>query len=37
MFLQQFKTHTCALINENFTDPMDTEYQQFLKEIEEGF
>ena len=34
---QQFKTHICALINENFTDPTDTDYQQFLKEIKEGF
>ena len=34
---QQFKMHICALINENFTDPTDTDYQQFLKEIEEGF
>ncbi len=34
---QQFKTHICALIDENFTDPTDTDYQQFLKEIEEGF
>src|SRR6266508_6265675 len=34
---QQFKTHIHALIDENFTDLTDTEYQQFLKEIEEGF
>ncbi len=34
---QQFKTHICALIDENFTDPTDSEYQQFSKEIEEGF
>ena len=34
---QQFKMHIRALINENFTDPTDTDYQQFLKEIEEGF
>ena len=34
---QQFKTHIHALIDENFTDPTDTDYQQFLKEIEEGF
>ena len=37
MSLQQFKTHIHALIDENFTDPTDTEYQQFLKEIKEGF
>src|SRR6266498_3355173 len=34
---QQFKTHIRALINENFTDPTDPEYQEFLKEIDEGF
>ncbi len=34
---QQFKMHIRALIDENFTDPTDTEYQQFLKEIKEGF
>ena len=34
---QQFKMHIRALINENFTDLTDTNYQQFLKEIEEGF
>src|SRR6266498_5180935 len=34
---QQFKTHIHALINENFTDPTDPEYQEFLKEINEGF
>src|SRR6266545_4504457 len=34
---QQFKTHICALIDENFTDPTDPEYQEFLKEIDEGF
>ncbi len=37
MSLQQFKTHIHALIDENFTDSTDTEYQQFLKEIKEGF
>ncbi|SRR6266545_5151073 len=37
MFPQQFKMHICVLIDENFTDPTDTNYQQFLKEIEEGF
>src|SRR6266545_2466562 len=37
MFPQQFKTHIRALIDENFTDPTDTDYQQFLKEIKEGF
>jgi len=26
-----------SLINENFMDPTDTNYQQFLKEIKEGF
>src|SRR6266545_4414758 len=34
---QQFEMHIRALIDENFTDPTDTDYQQFLKEIEEGF
>ena len=34
---QQFKMHIRALIDENFTDPTDTDYQQFLKEIKEGF
>src|SRR6266498_1032698 len=34
---QQFKTHIRALIDENFTDPTDPEYQEFLKEIDEGF
>ncbi len=34
---QQFKMHIHALIDENFTDPTDTDYQQFFKEIEEGF
>ncbi len=34
---QQFKMHIRALINENFTDLTDTNYQKFLKEIEEGF
>src|SRR6266498_5957209 len=31
---QQFKTHIRALIDE---DPTDPEYQEFLKEIDEGF
>ncbi len=31
------KTHILALIDENFTDLTDADYQQFLKEIEEGF
>src|SRR6266511_1838597 len=34
---QQFKMHIHALIDENFTDPTDPEYQEFLKEIDEGF
>ncbi len=34
---QQFKTHIRALIDENFTNPTDSSYQEFLKEIEEGF
>ncbi len=37
MSLQQFKTHIRALIDENFTDPTDSSYQEFLKGIEEGF
>ena len=37
MSLQQFKTHIHVLIDENFMDPTNTKYQQFLKEIEEGF
>ena len=34
---QQFKMHIRALIDENFTDLTDPEYQEFLKEIDEGF
>ena len=34
---QQFKMHIRALIDENFTDLTDADYQQFLDKIEEGF
>ena len=34
---QQFKMHIRALIDENFIDPTDADYQEFLKEINEGF